>query len=462
MANQAHTGGDASEVVARIQFPGITQNDFDQAFSTIGKSKQAPCPQKGFTKSYFSPGGYYGEDWWQLDFSLALTGYKWASQAFCEDSILNFETAQRPDGRIPLWGSDGLPEGERFSKQRIGVSSLPKIFDAAHQLVRRSTDLDFAGRIYVVLKKYFQWWMNHRLDARTGLFSAVFEETFIPYLGVAGEWAPPDTNMELIHACGCLAAIAGRLGLTADREFYLARQKETQRAVIEYLWDGKRSGFFPYLLKEQKLAPICMNSIFIPLRCRTASPEQKAALLKRLTNHDEFNWNTIPLTSVNRQSPEFTIIQGDYCGNPCWSGSVWTLLNESIARGLMESGERMLAAQLAYRTVLAFNGNYAEFLNPTDGTGHGVKDYVWSAAQYIELLLDVIFGLDYDAESRTITAEPAVAPELYGQRIAIHSLILPNGQKISVNVSCEEHPWIELELDGQRYSSRDKVQIHSI
>lgn len=462
MVKTIHADGHSCESIAYIQCPGITQADFDKAFKTIELSKQVPCPRKGFTKPYFSPGGYYGEDWWQLDFSVALTGYKWADQDFCQESILNFETGQRPDGRIPLWGSDGLPEGERFSKQRFEVSSLPKIFDAAHQLVRRSADLEFAGRIYSVLKKYFQWWLDKRRDAQTGLFSAVFEETFIPYLGVSGEWAPPDTNVELIHACGCLAAIAGRLGLAQDREFYFARQTEIQNAVTRYLWDDQRKGFFPYLLKEHTLAATSMNSMFMPLRHRTALPPQKAALLQRLTDHEQFNWKTIPLTTVDRRSPEFTIINGDYCGNPCWSGSVWTLTNETIVRGLLDSGERTLAAQLAYKTVLAFSGNYAEFLNPADGTGHGVKDYVWSAAQYIELLLDVIFGLDYDAQNGTITAEPAVPPELYGQSIAIHSLRLPSGQKLAMNLSCEENPRIELEVDGQRYSGRGKVQVVSI
>lgn len=453
------TRGSASASIAKIEFPGIEQKDFDAALHTIEGSRKAACPQKGFTTSYFAPGGYYGEDWWQLDFSLALTGYKWFDQAFCETAILNFETAQREDGRIPLWGSDGLPEGPRFSVQRHEVSSLPKVFDAAQQLVRRSTNTDFVRRIYAVLARYFRWWDNARLDARTGLYSAVFEETFIPYLGKAGEWAAPDTNMELIHACACMAHIANRLGAIQERDSHLARQKSLQQAVVRYLWDERQQAFFPYKLREAALASVPMSSTFMPLRHNTALPQQKNALLKLLTDDSQFGWNTYPVTSVNRTSPEFVVISGNYVGNPCWSGSVWSLLNEGIVRGLVESGEKALAAQLALKTVSIFNHNYAEFLDPLTGQGHGVKDYTWTAAQYIELLLGVIFGLDYDASAGQLTVAPMVSSDLYGQRISLKSHILPNGRAVSVSILCQEVPQIEVEYDGRHHSGCSTVQI---
>ena len=40
---------------------------------------------------------------------IKMTGYKWIDQDFSEKALLNFESAQREDGRIPLWGPDLLP-----------------------------------------------------------------------------------------------------------------------------------------------------------------------------------------------------------------------------------------------------------------------------------------------------------------------------------------------------------------
>ena len=56
-----------------------------------------------------------------------------------------------------------------------------------------------------------------------------------------------------------------------------------------------------------------------------------------------------------------------------------------------------LAAELAYKTVLAFHQNCAEFVNPFDGSGHGVLKYAWSASQYLELIVEELFGISYDA-----------------------------------------------------------------
>ena len=78
---------------------------------------------------------------------------------------------------------------------------------------------------------------------------------------------------------------------------------------------------------------------------------------------------------------------------------MWTLLNEAVVQGLKDSGFKEPAAELAWRTVREFHANYAEFLQPFNGSGHGVKRYAWTASQYIELVLDVIFGISADANA---------------------------------------------------------------
>ena len=95
----------------KINFPGIAQADLDYAVECIEVCRRENAEQYGFPYPYFTPGGAYGAQWWQLDSSLALCGYKWVDRAFCERSLLNFVNSQRPDGRICLWGKDLLPSG---------------------------------------------------------------------------------------------------------------------------------------------------------------------------------------------------------------------------------------------------------------------------------------------------------------------------------------------------------------
>ena len=73
----------------------ITQDDFNYAVECLEDCKQNSAKQFGFNYPYFAPGGRYGEQWWQLDSSLALCGYKWIDRAFAETSILNFIESQK-------------------------------------------------------------------------------------------------------------------------------------------------------------------------------------------------------------------------------------------------------------------------------------------------------------------------------------------------------------------------------
>ena len=58
-----------------ISFPDISQNDFEYAIECLEICKQDHAQKYGFNYPYYTPGGAYGKQWWQLDSSLALCGY---------------------------------------------------------------------------------------------------------------------------------------------------------------------------------------------------------------------------------------------------------------------------------------------------------------------------------------------------------------------------------------------------
>ena len=74
----------------KIVFPGITQEDFNYSIKCLENCKQDSALQFGFNHPYFTPGGDYGMQWWQLDSTVALGGYKWIDRKFAETSLLNF------------------------------------------------------------------------------------------------------------------------------------------------------------------------------------------------------------------------------------------------------------------------------------------------------------------------------------------------------------------------------------
>lgn len=113
---------------------------------------------------------------------------------------------------------------------------------------------------------------------------------------------------------------------------------------------------------------------------------------------------------------------------------VWSLINYNVVCALEGAGESGLAAELAYRTLGIFDHNCAEFADPFDGSGHGVAAYGWTAAHYLLLIIEHLFGVSYDAWTDRVTVRPNLPFRLLGREAALEGLTLPCGGSLSVRV----------------------------
>ncbi len=350
---------------------------------------------------------------------------------------MNFIETQKPDGRICLWGKDSLPKVEgcdRFSKQTEGVSSLPKLFDVAYHILQGTTDPVLTEKTYFMLKQYLDWWYKDRFDRETGLMSSVFEETFIPYLGSAMEYAAVDTNVEVYVGLICTAQLAERLNRAEDAMELKARAEALKQAINSVLWCEEKGAYYPYDLLAHAHVDRLMASTFYPLRMQIATPQQQEKLLSLLSDDSHFHWDHIPLTSVSKKDPLFQPHKGVYQGNASWSGNVWTLINEMVIRGLLDCGETELAAELTLKTVYAFNDKCSEFIHPFDGTPHGVLLYAWSASQYLQLIVEVLFGVEVNAQKKEVTIVPNLPEQLKAQTLAITDIMVFDGVSLDVTI----------------------------
>ncbi len=434
---------------------GLSSNCLKYACNVLKECCKAPIPEKGLPQMYFAPGGYYGGNCWQLDFSVALLGYKWVNQTMAEQMFLNYETLQNSDGRIPLYTGNDAVLG---SKQKHGVSSLPKVFDAGYQLSKRSTNIDFVSRTTKLLDRYFNWFLLNRYNKQIGLFSGVFEETFPPYLGVSNEYFPPDLNAELVHACYCMSALWKRLGDNAKQSYYKKFAQRLSKAMRTRLWNN--GAFYSLYSNGNRFDGRLCAEGFMALRYKIANNVQRKALIQLLTDSARFNWNTFPITSVDKESYIFKIIRGHYYGK-CWEGDVWALLNEGVVKGLKESGCNSLSAELNYKTLQIFDNKCNEFLTPDDGKGYGVERYGWTAGIYIELLLDQLLGIDYDASAGMLTVSPLLPECLYNKTISINNLRLPNNKLFSMRRYVQNgKPYIECQYDNHIFTGSKSVKIN--
>ncbi len=432
----ANANGTGSPYIAnnipKITLPGVTQESFEDAFNVLEEAVVEASenePVYGFTYPFCAPGGAYGKCWWQLDTSLATAGAKWANQQFAENVLRGFMNVQREDGRIPLHGPDTL------LNENLKCSSLPKLFRTAYEILQRTNDAGLIKDTYNLLKKYLDWWLTIR-RSDTGLILGIVEE-WLP--GASDFSIPIETNVEVVEGCYVVSKLAGYLGYKEDSEKYLKEGDMIKAAIRSNMWDEKHERYVSLNGKGKKsvLGSAWSVACFDVFRLNIADPQAVDALLKDLTDDSLFQWDTKPLTSAAKTDKQYNETKGDYAGCQ-WYGSIWSLRNYSVVEGLEDIGRYDLAGYLALKTVELFDGNYAEFLDPPDGSGQGVLRYSWSASDYIQLIVEHIFGINYDNFTKTLTISPVLDESLKGQTISLTDLLLPDGGKLSVTIEYGE------------------------
>lgn len=429
-----HPDINSSELVPIIELDEIKQSDFKMAFDILDECLVTDVPVKGFSYPFIAPGGCYGPCWWQLDTSLALCGAKWVNQKFAEDVIRGFIDVQKqnPDGRIDLWGGSPI-------RGSVGdISSLPKYIEVAYDIVRRSENFDFWIEAYGSMRKYLDWWLSPvKRDKETGLVTGVFEESFGVFNWKPQTIAQVDLNVEVAAGSYCVSEMAERLGYGNDKVKYRNIFLQLKNAINNYLWDDERGAYYSYDVKQKILQHELICSTFDVFRLGIAPPERVEILIAKLLEPDLFNWSTYPLTSVAKTDKTYVEAVGPYDGR-AWNGDIWTLRNVAVIKGLEDIGRYDLASELAWRTIKIFNANYAEFLKPSNGEGHGVSRYAWTASQYIETVIEHIFGIDYDGQKRLIRITSNIPKELFGKNIALNNVILPINGGIRLNLAITE------------------------
>lgn len=431
----------SGRVVPQIQLPGISQVDFQEAFKVLDDCLITHVPVFGFSEPVMGPGGGYGEDWWQLDSSLAVSGAKWVNQKFAENVMRGFKGVQEqnPDGRIDLYGGSAI-------RGQVGDdSSLPRLFEMAYDVARRSDDEPLRREIYLMITRYLDWWLSPvKRDPKTGLITGLFEETFSATYKTPQNvdirpqtLAPTDLNVAVALGCYYAGRLARHLGKPESAKRHLEVFGDLKRSINRYLWDNTGHAYYNYDVREHKLLPSLICTTFDPLRLRIAPPKQAKYLIPMLLNPGLFNWGKLPVTTIAMTEKDFVEATGTYDGQQ-WFGDVWAMRNLPIVAGLEDIGKHQLAAELAWATIKAFNGRYSEYLVPSTGAGGGVTRYAWSASLYITAIIEHLFGVDFDRIQGYLRVIPRIPTSLFNKELGLRRLIIPTGGETRLNLQVKQ------------------------
>ena len=353
----------------------------------------------GVIPSYSNPDfdGFWAWDSWKHAAALAL----FAPQLARAQVQAMFDH-QAPNGMIP----DCIflhkeADNWRNSKPPLATWAVLRIYQATR-------DRSFLNKLYPKLVRYHDWWLKERDHAHDGLAeygssdgtttaakwesgmdnAARFDHIRMMKNG-KGAWSMDqesvDLNAYLYRDAVGLAKMAGILGKLREQARWMKSAASMKAKIRSRFFDAKRGYFFDVKLANGRPVTTYGPEGWIPLWAGAASEQEANAVAHVIRNPRKFG-TFMPFPSLAADDPRFSPVSG------YWRGPVWLDQAYFGVEGLVRYGHDDLARRLALRLVLhakGLTGNAPIYENydPLTGAGYQSRNFSWSAASYILLLL---------------------------------------------------------------------------
>jgi glycogen debranching enzyme len=351
------------------------------------------------------------------------------------NNLDNLYRLQREDGFIGMayeFESEALAYGERVNPP------LPAWAELSYW--RFSGDDARARNVLPRLVRFFDWIKANR-RRKTGLYW--FEDsgsTGMDNSPRSGYFSEHLNGSDICHvdlaaqqalAAECIATLARHLGEITLADRFVEEHREIVNLLNRFHWDAKTGFYYDVFNRD---TPTDRHNFvnhktvasFWPLLAGCCSPEQKEGLLRHLLNPEEF-WTKHAVASLSKDDPNFDPA-GAY-----WLGGVWAPANYMIAKALKRQGHPELARKLAVQHLEAMSSVYRSsqysgiwecyapesflpatkkpWMDVAGGTPFALTpetvveaNFVgWSGLGPIAMLIEDVFGFDFDAPRNRIT-----------------------------------------------------------
>ncbi|GEM_PF-3746720 len=432
-----------------VNLPDASMNrNFIKAFDTLD-FLVSDINVVNFNRSYTYPASNYSVGWWEWDQSIHLKAEKWSNFQFSRNVILNFIDDQS------LYGTgciDWTGGGVSTISCTLNISAFPAYIDSAYRIAKMSNDTNFVNQTYISMAQYYNFFNNTRNDS-SGLTACTTEESTyttkynlgVSPFSISTSQACVDTNVELTNAAQEIANLALRLNESSNYTKYSNEATNRKALINQYLWNSNVNRY--QNLNRNTRGFIAHNgaeTALYPLKASIPNSTQLAYVLSDLQNADLFNWGGNILYTAAKTDPDFTIDRAESYSSTGTSfrGDIWAPINFDVVKGLEDVGRQDLAAQLAYKTITLFNNDagssrgFSEYYIADTGAGTGSGNDGWTAATFISLITDDIFGVSYDASDNRVTVFPRVPSAWDGNTITLSNLTIPTtGDRLTVNIT---------------------------
>lgn len=343
----------------------------------------------GFETRWTTPDRWPHAQMWLWDSAFHAVGLRHISARWAREALLAVLSQQAEDGFIP---HRMAPDGSHSD-----VTQPPILAWAAWRVHERAPDPTFLSACYPRLAALIEWHLAHSDRNGNGLYewqdgdgsgmdnSPRFDR---------GAHDAVDLSAYLANDMEYLARIAEALGQADAALRWRARREEVAGQMNSLMWDPAATFYYDLDAEGQRI-PLKTEAGFCPLFAGICTGEQARALRQHLRSPDEF-WTPLPVPSVAADEESFC--------DDMWRGPVWINYNYMIIEGLRRYQFDEDADALSQKTIAAVarwweqDGVIYEFYDPADAVspsalhrkgkvGTCIKDYHWSAALFVDLVL---------------------------------------------------------------------------
>lgn len=324
------------------------------------------------------PAMYMSKNWmtniWSWDhcfnaLALAKNSPKLAWDQFMIFFDLQDESGMLPDfvnNRFALWN---------FTKPPIHGWTLRQLCEQSDFFTS-----DKLQEVYEPLGKWTKWWLSFQDSDHDGIpqynhgNDSGWDNSTIFHKGTPVE--SPDLSSFLVLQMEVLAEIAAKLGKKDEAEKWKQESHDLLTRMIDHFWDGsrftaKRSGTHEIIESDSLV-------LYIPVILGKRLPPE---ILTRLVE-DIKNRGFLTPFGLATELPESSFYRHD----GYWRGPIWAPTTLLIVDGLLSSGEKELALEIARRfCAMASKSGMAENYNAL--TGEGLRDpaFTWTSSVFLIL-----------------------------------------------------------------------------
>lgn len=344
--------------------------------------------------------GFWAWDSWKH--AAAVVNY---DPELAKDQVRALFDFQQPDGFVPdciYRDTIAQPNNYRNTKPPLATWAVWKIYE-------NTGDEQFLKEMYPKLKAYHLWWYNERDHDHNGLCEYGSTDGTL----IAAKWESGmdnaarfdnckmlkngehaysldqesvDLNAYLYAEDNDLGKIAKVLNLNKDAEQWQHNAVVLKKKIQNQFWDASTGWFYDRNIDGTLLSNNMGCEGYIALWAGVAKKAQAAAMVKNMMNPAIFN-TYLPLPTLAANSTKFAPSKG------YWRGPVWIDQSYYAIVGMKKYGYSKKANMLAQKLITHAKGvlkkgvSIRENYQPITGEGLGARNFGWSAALYLLLLI---------------------------------------------------------------------------